>query len=49
MENFFKISGKNKNKLRAIYPKNHENIKNSKPRIQFYWFLQKRECDRNIK
>ena len=29
----FKKSGENKNKLRTIYPKNHENIKNSKPRI----------------
>ena len=29
------------NKLRTIYPKNHENFKNSKPRVQFYWFLQK--------
>ena len=38
MENLIKI-GKNKNKLRTIYPKNHENFKNSKPRIQFYWFL----------
>ena len=31
--------GENKNKLRTIYHKNHENFKNSKPRIQFYWFL----------
>ena len=38
MENF-KKSGENKNKLRTIYPKNHENFKNSKPRVQFYWFL----------
>ena len=40
----FKKSGENKNKLRTIYPKNHENIKNSKPRIQFYWFLLTKEC-----
>ena len=26
----FKISGKNKNKLRTIYSKNHESFKNSK-------------------
>ena len=43
MENL-KKSGKNKNKLRTIYPKNHENFKNSKPRIQFYWFLKKGVC-----
>ena len=30
--------GKKQNKLKTIYPKNHENFKNSKPRIQFYWF-----------
>ena len=35
----FKKLGENKNKLRTIYPKNHENFKNSKPRVQFYWFL----------
>ena len=35
----FKKIGKNKNKLRTIYPENHENIKNNKPRVQFYWFL----------
>ena len=29
----------NKNKLRKIYPKNYENFKNSKPRVQYYWFL----------
>ena len=34
-----KKSGENKNKLRKIYPKNHENFKNSKSRVQFYWFL----------
>ena len=22
-----------------IYPKNHEYFKNSKPRVQFYWFF----------
>ena len=30
---------KNENKLRTIYPKNHDNFKNSKYRVQFYWFL----------
>ena len=40
----FKNSKKNKNKLRTTYPKNHENFKNSKPRVQFYWFLQKKDC-----
>ena len=34
-----KKSGKNKNKLRIIYPKNHQHFINSKPRDQFYWFL----------
>ena len=34
MENF-KKSGENKNKLRTLYPKNQENLKNSKPRVQF--------------
>ena len=34
-----KNSKKNKTKLRTIYPKNYENFKNSKPRVQFYWFL----------
>ena len=27
------------NKLRTIYLKNHEYFKNSKPSVQFYWFL----------
>ena len=40
----FKKSGKNKNKLRALCFKNHEKIKNSKHRVQFYWFLQKKVC-----
>ena len=31
--------GKNKNKVRTIYPKNHENFKNRKSRVKFYWFL----------
>ena len=35
MEDLIK-SGENKNKLRIMYPKNHENFKNSKPRVQFY-------------
>ena len=39
-----KKSGENKNKLRTTYPKNHENSKSSKPRIQFYWFLLKKDC-----
>ena len=38
-EKNFKKSRKNKNKLRIIYPKNHEYYKNSKSRGQFYWFL----------
>ena len=28
-----------KNKLRTICPKNHENFKNSKLGVQFYWYL----------
>ena len=36
MEFLKKKSGKNKNKLIATYPKNHENFKYSKPMIQFY-------------
>ena len=28
-----KKSGENKNKLRKIYPNNHENFKNNKPRV----------------
>ena len=39
-----KKSGKNKNKLRTIYPESDENFKNSKPRVQFYWFLFKKKC-----
>ena len=27
---------KKKNKLRTIHPKNHENFKKSKPRVQIY-------------
>lgn len=38
MKKFLKI-GKNKNKLKAIYPKNYENSKNRKPMAQFYWCL----------
>ena len=34
-------SRKNKNKLKTKYPKNHENFKNNKPRVQIYWFLQR--------
>ena len=33
-----KKSGEN-NKLRTICPKNHENFKNSEPRVQVYWFF----------
>ena len=29
-----KKSGKNKNNLKTIFPKNHEKFKNSKPRVQ---------------
>ena len=39
MENLKKIV-KNKDKVRTIYPKNHENFKNSKCRVQSYWFLR---------
>ena len=39
-----KKSQKTKNKLRIIYPKSHESFKNSKPKVQFYWFLYKKEC-----
>ena len=42
MENLFKKLRKNKNKLRTIYSKNHENFKSSKPRVQFYSFFKKR-------
>ena len=49
---FWKINEKNreknKNKLRTIYPKNHENFKNNKPKVQFYWFFIKKECIENI-
>ena len=37
-----KRSRENKNKLRTIYPKSHGNFNNSKPRLQFYWFLYKK-------
>ena len=40
-----KKTGKNKNKSRTIYPKNHENFKNNKPRGQFYWFSGENEED----
>ena len=41
---YFLLSEQNKNKLRrTIHPKDHENFKSSKPRVQFYWFLKK-EC-----
>ena len=35
MENSLKNSGKNKIKLRIIYPKYHENFKSSMSRVQF--------------
>ena len=35
-------------KIRTIYPKNHENFKNNKPKVQFYWFFIKKECIENI-
>ena len=31
--------GENKNKLRKMYRNNHENVKNSNARVQFYWLL----------
>ena len=34
-----KKPGENKNKSRTIHPKNHENFRNRKPRVQFYLFL----------
>ena len=34
--------GKNKNKLSTMPSKNHENFKNSKTTVQFYWFLLKK-------
>ena len=46
MEKIFQKWGENKNKLRKAYPKNHENFKNSKPRVQFCWFFLKKECIR---
>ena len=30
------------NKLRTLYPKNNKNFKNSKPRVEFYWFFYKK-------
>ena len=39
MENFLKNREKIKTQ-RAIYHKNQENFKNSKPRVQFYWSFQ---------
>ena len=39
MENLEKNREKNKNKLRTKYPKNHQNFKNTKCRVQFYLFL----------
>ena len=42
---FKKESKKNKNKLRTVYTKNHENFKSSKPKVQFYGFLHEKECN----
>ena len=39
MEKNFKKIGENKSKLRKIYPNNHENFKNKKSRVQFYWLV----------
>ena len=39
---YLKNREENKNKWRTIYPKNHENFKNSKSRAQFYWFSYKK-------
>ena len=36
-----KISGENKNESKTIYPKNHDNFKNSKPRVLY---CNKKEC-----
>ena len=41
MENF---SGQNKKTLRTTYPKNHENFKNSKSKVQFTGSYKKKEC-----
>ena len=49
MENQKKKLGENKNKLKAIYPKNHEFFKNSKPRVQFLLVLIKKRVYRNFK
>ena len=49
MENQKKKLGENKNKLKAIYPKNHEFFKNSKPRVQFLLVLIKKRVYRNLK
>ena len=38
-EKFKRNLGENKSKLRKIYPHNHENFKNSKSRVIFYWLL----------
>ena len=43
MENY-KKTGENKNKLRTIYPKNHESFKNRKPRVHFTGSCRKEEC-----
>ena len=43
MDNLEKNREKNKIKLRTIYPKNCDNFKNNKPRVQFYWFLYKKQ------
>ena len=47
VEIFFEKSRKNKNKLRTIYSKNHENFRNSKPRSNFTGSYMKKECKKN--
>ena len=42
MENLNKNREKIRQKLRTMCPTNHENFKNSKHRVQFYWFLRKK-------
>ena len=42
----FKKSGENKNKLKTVYPKNHENVQNSKPGSNFTGSYKKSDCIR---
>ena len=48
IEHFGKLMKKIGKKIRTIYPKNHENFKNNKPKVHFYWFFIKKECIENI-